>query len=228
MNGRTKTKSDLVDLIVHHFSEPDLRQLCFDLEIPYDKLRGSGTQEKSISLIEYWENRNQLDDLLEVIIKKRPNLSPQVIEIQESLHKHDTRKVQLPFFTPPKKVWIMVVGGTILILILLFVGGRWLGNFGGDPTAVPANEFIYQVKVQDAVSGMPLQRVKVTLATSGGLAPETQISDVNGTALFKVPSSQVDRMAILSVEKEGYRNFTQNITLKPDQLPQDVMIQPDS
>jgi len=224
MNGRIKTQ--LANLLAQRFSMSELESLVFSLDaVDFENLEGRIKKAKAESLVAYMERRGRVEELLKQIETDRPELSDQINEIRKSLQNNRGGKPQSSYSKIP--VWIIAGGSIALLLLLLVLGWRWLGNVNGEPTAVPG-EFTYQVKVQDVVSGMPIQQATVTLATSSGSVPDTQITDVNGIAVFQLPNSQVDSEAILSVQKSGYRNFTQYISLKPDRLPQNVLIEPNS
>lgn len=68
-------KAQLRHLLNEYFSEGEIREVCFDLEIPYDELSGRGKREKVMELIGYLERRNRLADLLELGRQLRPNVN---------------------------------------------------------------------------------------------------------------------------------------------------------
>lgn len=68
-------KAQLRHLLNEYFSEGEIRELCFDLDIPYDELSGRGKREKIMELIGYLERRNRLADLLELGRHLRPNVN---------------------------------------------------------------------------------------------------------------------------------------------------------
>lgn len=55
----------LRDLILEHFSDDDLRSLCFDLGIPYEDLPGESRPAKARELIIYMKNRGRLPELID-------------------------------------------------------------------------------------------------------------------------------------------------------------------
>ena len=67
--------SELRQILVTHFSEGELRTLCFDLDIDYDDLPGEGRTDKARELVAYFERRNRIFDLVEPGIKQRPDIS---------------------------------------------------------------------------------------------------------------------------------------------------------
>ncbi len=209
MNGRSRIQ--LANLLARRFSMSELETLVFSLDgVDFEDLKGETKETKAVALVAYMERRDRIDDLLEQIKVNRPELSGQVDEIGKSL----PRNGKVP-------IWAILSGGVILLLLLAFIGWRT------GPETTP-DKFAYQVKVQDAVSGAPVPQGVVTLATADDSVPDTQITDNNGVAVFQIPNSQAGSEAVLSVQKSGYRHFTQFITLESGQLPQIVLIEPDS
>jgi hypothetical protein len=63
--------TNLRRVLVQYFDLEELRTLCFDLQIDFDLLPGSGKGEKTRELVIYWQKRNQLDRLVEAIRYER-------------------------------------------------------------------------------------------------------------------------------------------------------------
>lgn len=61
--------------ICAHFSENELRSLCFDLDVNFDSLPGSNTREKTNEMIRHFSQRGQINDLLRILRIKRPNFN---------------------------------------------------------------------------------------------------------------------------------------------------------
>ncbi len=66
-------RTKLLDILRDHFSESDLRDLCFKLGVDYDALPGRGTGDKTRELVEYFRRRGQLPRLIDVCRQLRPN-----------------------------------------------------------------------------------------------------------------------------------------------------------
>ena len=64
----------VVTYLAKHFSDGELRTLCFDLGVDYDDLPGSGKADKARDLVAYMERRMRLADLLRVARQSRPNV----------------------------------------------------------------------------------------------------------------------------------------------------------
>lgn len=60
--------------MVNYFSESELQNLSFDLQVNYDALPGSGTNDKCRELILYCLRRGRLAELLAACAKQRPTL----------------------------------------------------------------------------------------------------------------------------------------------------------
>ena len=67
------SKAQIRHLLNEYFSESEFRELCFDLEVPYDELGGRGKSEKVMELIGYLERRERLAELIELGQMLRPN-----------------------------------------------------------------------------------------------------------------------------------------------------------
>ena len=61
-------------VLADYFSEMELRDLCFDLYIDYDDLPGSGKRGKARELIAHLQRRGRLDELVKLVLRRRPNL----------------------------------------------------------------------------------------------------------------------------------------------------------
>ncbi len=67
-------KALLRQMIVEYFSEAELRELCFDLEVPYEDLPGPSKSEKVIDLISYMERRGRLVEMVVMCQQSRPHV----------------------------------------------------------------------------------------------------------------------------------------------------------
>jgi tetratricopeptide (TPR) repeat protein len=62
----------LLAALTIHFDLEELRTLCFDLDVPYDDLRGEGRQAKARELILYLQRRGRLPHLVKAVVERRP------------------------------------------------------------------------------------------------------------------------------------------------------------
>jgi hypothetical protein len=53
--------------LVDHFNLEELRTLCFDLDVDFDRLPGQGKDAKARDLVIYWQNRNGLARLVAAV-----------------------------------------------------------------------------------------------------------------------------------------------------------------
>ncbi len=77
----TQPSSEQVDTtklhqqIIAHFSNDDLRTLCFNLDIDYESLPPGGKAAKARDLITHCQNHRRLDDLVTLVLQQRPAIS---------------------------------------------------------------------------------------------------------------------------------------------------------
>lgn len=60
--------------MIRHFSEEDLRTLCFELDVDYENLSGDTKLGKARELILEMERQGRLSELIERCRQVRPNL----------------------------------------------------------------------------------------------------------------------------------------------------------
>jgi hypothetical protein len=73
MRCMTTLLAQLRDLMAAAFNDNDVRDLCFDLNIPYEDLGGEGRTAKARGLIAYCQSRNLLNALVARCRELRPN-----------------------------------------------------------------------------------------------------------------------------------------------------------
>jgi len=69
-------RDDLIKLrqvLLTRFNESELRDLCFDLAVPYENLPGSSKQDKARELIDFFLRRRDIQDLVSAVYQRRPN-----------------------------------------------------------------------------------------------------------------------------------------------------------
>jgi len=74
MMNRREQLIELIKILEERFTEGELRTLCFYLEIDYDDFKGTGKSEKAREIVEHFEHREQIDKLLKVGRKLRPDI----------------------------------------------------------------------------------------------------------------------------------------------------------
>jgi len=78
---QTKMESEIIivdrvmlrDRIKKHFAETDIRDICFELDVEYDSLRGE--RKKARELVLYFSQRKRLCELVEVCSRLRPDIT---------------------------------------------------------------------------------------------------------------------------------------------------------
>jgi hypothetical protein len=63
----------LRQFLAENFNDSELRTLCFNLEVPYEDLSGSGKEDKVRELIEYCQRRGQYNKLVAACTEARPS-----------------------------------------------------------------------------------------------------------------------------------------------------------
>ena len=65
----------LRNLLNDHFNIPELRELCFNLDVDYEELEGPNKTSKVQDLISYLKRRNKLHFLIEEVKEQRPSVN---------------------------------------------------------------------------------------------------------------------------------------------------------
>ncbi len=66
-------KKTLVSILKDRFSEGDIKQLCFNLDIDYEHISGENKAEKALGLVIYLDYRNRIDALYKACLQLRPD-----------------------------------------------------------------------------------------------------------------------------------------------------------
>lgn len=70
--GKQAQRVQLRDALSERFSKEEIRALCFDLAVPFAKLKGETPTELAMALIEYMEHRDRLLELRLKVEEARP------------------------------------------------------------------------------------------------------------------------------------------------------------
>ncbi len=100
-------------LIIQHFSESELRTLCFDLGHDYELLPGREKLEKARELIAYYRRINRLNDLLQACQKARPQV--------EWPHLTDDASFLSPIQSMTQKKTFRIGAGLLVIMGVAFI-----------------------------------------------------------------------------------------------------------
>lgn len=65
----------LRQILATRFDDEELRTLSFDLGLDYDSLRGEGKANKAREVVDYFNRRNRIPDLVKAIEEQRPDIS---------------------------------------------------------------------------------------------------------------------------------------------------------
>lgn len=88
----TVTPQRLAKFISAYFSEPELRDLCFELNVDYEDLPLGGKSEKARELVTYMDRRKRLPELTALVRQLRPHLGMNLNRLtQEILPQNDPR-----------------------------------------------------------------------------------------------------------------------------------------
>jgi hypothetical protein len=66
---------DLRQKLADHFSQDELRILCFDLDVDYEELKGEGKTNKAMELVAYLKRRGRIGELVTTCSELRPNVT---------------------------------------------------------------------------------------------------------------------------------------------------------
>ena len=67
-----RPQNNLPQQISRHFTKDELRELCYDLAINYENIRGETIDAKALALVEYCAHHGKIARLLELCREKRP------------------------------------------------------------------------------------------------------------------------------------------------------------
>lgn len=80
----------LRSLITKHFELGDIRTMAFDLKFDYESLKGDTKDERIVSLIEYFDKRGHLSELIQYCQTERPNAIFQQVFISNEQSRSST------------------------------------------------------------------------------------------------------------------------------------------
>ncbi len=70
-----KLLTQLRQILATRFDDGELHTLSFDLGVDYDSLPGAGKADKAREIVDYFNRRNRIPDLVEAVKKQRPDIS---------------------------------------------------------------------------------------------------------------------------------------------------------
>lgn len=102
--------ANLLSLLDYHFSEEELRTLCFQLQVAYETLPAQGKKNKARELIEYMVRYQRLPELVTLLENERPQANWQT---GPTLDKGASEFVQQRFPARPFAALISTTGPTV-------------------------------------------------------------------------------------------------------------------
>ena len=79
------------------------------------------------------------------------------------------------------------------------------------PVAARAEDLLLNGQVRDSLTRIPIRQVQVTLVGNGARSPV--LTDDNGLFVVSLPGAQVGDLVRLRMEKTGYSEFDQHVTI---------------
>lgn len=188
MNGRTPP--NFLNILDEHFNNADLRELAREIGTDYENLAGDTRRGRILSLIEYVEQRKQVDELWALVVAKRPFLH------QEGEAKKMT-KISIEIIK-----WASVILGLIAAVITIAL---WLSDKNDD-------QILLTVQVNSSEDQLAILNAKVTVELPNELiSPER--TDENGRAVFYLEPETNGSLARVTVEHNSQVK-TQNVLVK--------------
>jgi hypothetical protein len=198
MNGRTSP--NFLNILDEHLNNADLRELAREIGTDYENLAGDTKRGRILSLIEYVEQRKQVDELWALVVAKRPFLHP------------EGEAVKMRKFSVEAIKWIALVLGVIAAIIAIV-------------EVLPNDEkILLQVLVRDVEGQQAIPNATVLLDVANELFPQKH-TDANGRAVFELSPAFVDDLATVTVQVDG-QTQTQTITVDFDMQAVEFQIRP--
>jgi hypothetical protein len=91
----------LLRALVDLFSEQDLKDLCFDVQVDYENLEGTAKKHKARELIKHFSRRHRINVLIAAFQEHRPHVSLEEIAIDEEDEDPTETDIVIPPPTGP-------------------------------------------------------------------------------------------------------------------------------
>lgn len=216
MPERIDSKS-LVETIRSQFNVPELQQLCFNLDIPYDDLPAKTHNGKVRELVLYCQRHGRLPELAQHVAEIRPTTANK--EPKQMPQPGETEKVDRT-----AKIWIPIIVAFIgLVGVIITVMAT---RPGATPTPESDN-LVYPVTVRANDTGQPIEGAHILVETGGGLAPKNAYTDANGFVRVAIDASQSGKQGRVTVSAANYKRKMYDIDLLPDMLPDEIRLDPE-
>lgn len=201
MNGRTPP--NFLNVLDRHFNNADLRELAREIGTDYENLAGDTKRGRILSLIEYVEQRKQVDELWALVVAKRP-----------FLHQ-EGEAVKMRKFSVEAIKWIALVLGVIAAIIAIVE--VW-------PSRSDDEKILLQVLVRDSEGQQAIPNATVLLDVANELFPQ-QRTDGNGRAVFELSTAYGGDLASITVQVNEQVQ-KQTITVDIDMRPVEFQMRP--
>jgi hypothetical protein len=112
MNG--PTPKNLHRILDDHFDIVALRELAHEMGTDYDNLVGENKRARFLSLIQFAEHRNRLDELLSLVVERRPFLQEKLKSTSFLNAKANNRR-----WAPIVKTALLFIVGLVLAILVV-------------------------------------------------------------------------------------------------------------
>jgi hypothetical protein len=121
----TNWRRDLREALMKHFNESDIRQICFDLGVDFEKLSGDNKVDLVISLIEEFNNQGKIPELIQACSMVRENVSWDQIAAAEKEEK-ESKSFKLPqavsFSPSSRELKPQIIGIAVVVVLVVIIG----------------------------------------------------------------------------------------------------------
>ena len=128
-------RMQLREALMEYFNESDIRQICFDLDVDFEKLSGDNKTELVISLIEHFSNQGKIPQLIHACSMVRKNVSWDQIAAAAKQEK-ESKRFKLPqaasFNSSSRELKPQAIGIAVVVVLVVILGAYFA--FRPDPS----------------------------------------------------------------------------------------------
>lgn len=73
--GRRRVGSQLLHLLTSRLNMTELKEVCFEAEIPFEEIEGEALPDKALNLVTYVSRREKVKEFVEVLKELRPDVN---------------------------------------------------------------------------------------------------------------------------------------------------------
>lgn len=157
MENEFNWRMELRRALKEYFPEPELKTLCSDLYVVYDDLQGETRPEKIISLIDYFDDRGEIDRLIAYCSRVRQNVPWDEIKAAAVADAKSGRLTR-PFTNPNRTYRLEInsqtiaVAGVVLLAIIMSAYFAFRPNRADTTTAQAKEAPIAQLTPEPAAT----------------------------------------------------------------------------